>query len=53
VLPGADIGRHVVVAAGAVVTGTIPDYCVIAGAPARIIRRHDDERGWHKVDETP
>lgn len=34
VLPGADIGRHVAIAAGSVVRGTIPDYSVVAGVPA-------------------
>jgi acetyltransferase-like isoleucine patch superfamily enzyme len=46
VLPGATIGRHVVVAAGSVVTGDLPDFCVAAGAPARAIRRYDPDRGW-------
>jgi acetyltransferase-like isoleucine patch superfamily enzyme len=41
VLPGADIGAHVVVAAGSVVRGRIPPRCVIAGAPARIVRWYD------------
>jgi serine acetyltransferase len=49
VLPGAQIGEHVVVAAGAVVRGVIPDRCVVAGVPARIIRRWVDGQGW--VDE--
>jgi acetyltransferase-like isoleucine patch superfamily enzyme len=39
VLPGAHIGRHVVVGANSVVTGALPDNCVAAGAPARVIRR--------------
>jgi acetyltransferase-like isoleucine patch superfamily enzyme len=50
VLPGAVIGRHVVVAAGSVVTGELPDYCVAAGAPARPLRRYDAEMGWHRVN---
>jgi acetyltransferase-like isoleucine patch superfamily enzyme len=48
-LPGARIGRHVVVAAGSVVTGPLPDFCVAAGAPARPIRRYDPEGGWQAV----
>jgi len=43
ILPGADIGEHVVVAANAVVRGEVPDRCVVAGVPARIVRRHDGE----------
>jgi serine acetyltransferase len=46
VLPGAQIGEHVVVAAGAVVRGTVPDRCVVAGVPAKIIRRWVDGQGW-------
>jgi len=45
VLPGARIGRNVVIAAGSVVRGEIPDRCVVAGVPARIIREHTGA-GW-------
>lgn len=37
ILAGSDIGRRVVVAAGAVVTGHVPDHSIVAGIPARII----------------
>jgi acetyltransferase-like isoleucine patch superfamily enzyme len=48
VLPGATIGRHVVVAANSVVTGALPDHCVAAGAPARVIRQLIDGE-WREV----
>ena len=38
VLPGARIGRNVVIGANSVVTGTIPDHSVAVGAPAKVIR---------------
>ena len=38
VLPGVTIGRHSVVAAGAVVTRNVPDGCVVGGVPAKIIK---------------
>ncbi|MGI8762560.1 MAG: acyltransferase [Ilumatobacteraceae bacterium] len=38
VLPGATIGRHVVIGANSVVAGEIPDYAVAAGSPARVIK---------------
>ncbi len=38
VLPGAQIGKHVVIGANSVVTGTIPDNCVAAGVPAKVIK---------------
>jgi len=46
VLPGACVGRNVVVAAGSVVRGEVPDHCVVAGVPARIVRRYDPAAGW-------
>jgi len=37
-LPGVTIGRGAVVAAGAVVTGSVEPYTVVAGIPARAIK---------------
>lgn len=39
VLPGATIGRHVVIGANSVVRGDIPWNCVAAGNPARVIKK--------------
>lgn len=38
---GVTIGRHSVVAAGAVVTKSIPPYSVAVGNPARVIKKYD------------
>ncbi|KAK1992056.1 galactoside O-acetyltransferase [Colletotrichum falcatum] len=38
VLPGVNIGRGVTVGAGSVVTKDVPDFVVVAGNPARIVR---------------
>lgn len=43
VLPGTVIGENVTVAAGSVVRGTIPDRCVVAGVPAKVVRRWVDD----------
>lgn len=49
ILQGTQIGKNCVVGAGSVVKGTFPDYCVIAGNPARVIKRYDSESGmWLK-----
>ena len=39
ILSGVTIGSHSVVAAGAVVTKDVPSRCVVAGVPAKIIKR--------------
>ena len=52
ILPGTTIGRNVVVAGGAVVRGTFGDHCVLAGVPARVIRRYEPGAGWRRVTDT-
>jgi acetyltransferase-like isoleucine patch superfamily enzyme len=46
VLAGAVIGDHSVVAAGSIVTGTIPARSLSAGSPARVIRTLNIPDGW-------
>ena len=47
---GASIGKHCVIGANSVVNSDIPDYCVAAGSPARIIKKYDfDSKQWVKV----
>lgn len=53
ILPGARLGRNVVVAAGSVVRGEVPDHAVVAGAPARVVRRWDPLDGWQPPLRTP
>ncbi len=47
ILPGARIGEHVTVAAGAVVVGEVPSRSVVAGVPARVIKQYEEGIGWH------
>lgn len=51
VLPGVSIGSRVVVAAGSVVTRSVPDDSVVAGNPARIIRSFDEYKKSIKTHE--
>lgn len=46
VLDGATIGNNCIIAAGAVVTHSFPDNCLIGGVPARILKilRQDQEK---------
>lgn len=41
-MPGAELGNGVIVAARAVVRGKIPDYAVVSGNPAKVIRMRFD-----------
>lgn len=43
VLEGVKIGKGSVVAAGAVVTKDVPEYTVVGGTPARVIKEIDDK----------
>eukprot|EP01037_Dinobryon_pediforme_P015236 gene15236-15382_t len=42
ILPGRTIGTGAVVAAGAVVTKDVPDYAIVVGNPARVLRGRFD-----------
>ena len=41
ICPGVTIGKYAVVAAGAVVTKDVPDYAVVGGVPAKVIKYQD------------
>jgi len=48
---GTILGRHCVVGTNAVVRGVFPDYCVIVGVPAKIVKRYDEKSGmWKKAN---
>lgn len=38
ILPGVNIGNGVIIGAGSVVTKNVPDYAIVGGAPARILK---------------
>lgn len=46
ILPGTSLGRNTVVAAGSVVRGEHPDHAVLAGVPAKLVRRYEPGTGW-------
>lgn len=47
-----EIGKHCVIGANSVVTHDIPDFCVVAGNPAEIIKKYDSKNKiWYRVSE--
>lgn len=53
VCPGIHIGSNSVIGAGSVVTKDIPEWCIAAGNPCRVIRKitKEDERLLYKKEE--
>ena len=50
ILSGVTIGEHAVVAANSVVTKDVPAYTIVAGNPAKAIKKYDKEsKQWIKV----
>jgi acetyltransferase-like isoleucine patch superfamily enzyme len=48
----ADVGRHCVIGAGAVVTKPVPDYAIAVGCPARVVGdRRDAAKGRETRDK--
>jgi acetyltransferase-like isoleucine patch superfamily enzyme len=41
IMPGVSVGRGAIVAAGAIVTEDVPPWTIVAGSPARVVRKLD------------
>ncbi len=51
IMPGVKIGSGAIIGAAAVVTKDVPDYCIAAGNPAKIIRKRFDDQAIKKLLE--
>lgn len=50
ILPGVTVGKNSVVGASSVVTKDVPDFTVVAGNPAKIIKQYNNKaKKWQKV----
>jgi acetyltransferase-like isoleucine patch superfamily enzyme len=50
IMGGVTIGKNSVVGASSVVTKSIPDYCLAAGNPAKVIKKYNFEgKAWEKI----
>lgn len=52
VLAGVHIGKHCVIGANSVLTKSVPDYSVVAGCPAKILKKYNVETmKWETLRE--
>lgn len=52
ILPNVKLGKHCIIGANSVVTKSFPDYSVVAGNPAKMIKRYDlKTKQWRKTDK--
>lgn len=51
ILPGVKIGKKCIIGAGSVVTKSVPDYSIVVGNPAKVIKRYNfDNHIWEKIN---
>ncbi|MDF2613501.1 MAG: acetyltransferase [Clostridia bacterium] len=52
ILPGVRIGNGCIIGANSVVNKEIPDNCIAAGVPIKVIKRWDEDKlSWIKLEE--
>lgn len=49
IMPGITIGHGAIIGAGAVVTKDVPDYAIVAGVPAKVIKYRFDNESIDKL----
>ncbi|MDF2820342.1 MAG: dapH 1 [Clostridiales bacterium] len=42
---GTILGKQCIIGSNSIVRGTFPDYCVIAGAPAKVVKKYNHNNG--------
>ena len=51
ILPGIEIGKNSIIGAGSVVTKNVPENCIVAGNPAKIIKKYNfGNKKWERIN---
>ncbi len=50
IMPGVEIGDSCIVGAGSIVTKSVPDNCIVAGNPARVLKRDVHLLSYGRID---
>ena len=50
ILPGVTVGKYAIVGAGSVVTKDVPDYSVVVGNPAKVVKTLDKDKFKEEID---
>ncbi|GAA0083719.1 DapH/DapD/GlmU-related protein [Clostridium sp. CTA-7] len=52
ILPGVNIGNGCIIGANSVVNRDVPDNCIVAGVPAKVIKKYDKyTKKWNKYND--
>jgi len=52
ILPGVKIGNGSIIGAGSVVNNDVPNYCIAAGVPARLLKKYNfEKKQWISLTE--
>jgi acetyltransferase-like isoleucine patch superfamily enzyme/glycosyltransferase involved in cell wall biosynthesis len=54
IVAGVTVGRHSIVAAGSVVTKSVPPFSIVGGNPARLLKQYNPEtKAWERIINPP
>ncbi len=53
IVAGVTVGKHSIVAAGSVVTKDVPDFSIVGGNPAKILKQYNAEtKDWERIKKS-